>query len=176
MILLSSLLMLLAQNPVNPDSAVIADFENHVGDYVKATAKIKSSLPTQKPTDAREAQTKREAEFAAQIRQARPNAAPGEFFTKPVAGEFRRLIEIAYQDRGATRISKSLQHAEPVEGQVKVNDTYPAAVPLQSMPPSLLANLPALPTGIEYRIVGHTLVLRDAQANLVLDFLPKAIP
>jgi hypothetical protein len=70
---------------------------------------------------------------------------------------------------------KSLEHAEPVEGQIKVNASYPP-VPLQSMPPSLLANLPRLPAGLDYRIVGRSLVLRDVQANLILDFIPKALP
>ncbi len=70
------------------------------------------------------------------------------------------------------RVRKSLEHAEPVEGQIKVNAPYPP-VPLQSTPPTLLANLPELPAGLDYRIVGHTLVLRDVQANLVLDFISK---
>jgi hypothetical protein len=56
-----------------------------------------------------------------------------------------------------------------------VNAPYPP-VPLQSTPPTLLANLPELPPGLDYRIVNRTLVLRDVQANLVLDFIPKALP
>ena len=99
----------------------------------------------------------------------------GDFFTPPIAKEFRRLIGIAFQDRRERRIMKSLAHAEPVEGQLKVNASYPP-VPLQSMPPTLLANLPELPSSLDYRIVGHALVLRDVQANLVLDFIPKALP
>jgi hypothetical protein len=49
-------------------------------------------------------------------------------------------------------------------------------LPLQSTPPSLLANFPELPKEVEYRIVGHNLILRDVDANLIIDFLTNAIP
>jgi hypothetical protein len=142
---------------------------------VKATAKLKSDLPALKPTDSRETITRREADLGRLIQQARPGAAQGVFFTAPIAAEFRRLIGIALRGRSEARIVKSLQHAEPVEGQLKVNAPYPP-VPLQSMPPTLLGNLPELPPGLDYRVVGHALVLRDVQANLVLDFIRGAIP
>jgi hypothetical protein len=57
-----------------------------------------------------------------------------------------------------------------------VNDAYPADIPLQSTPPTILANLPRLPPEIEYRIAGHALVLRDVEANIVIDVIPDAIP
>jgi hypothetical protein len=75
----------------------------------------------------------------------------------------------------AQRIRKSLEHAEPVQGQLRVNAPYPS-VPLQSTPPSLLLNLPPLPSEVDYRLVGRALVLRDVQANLIVDFVPNAIP
>jgi len=39
-----------------------------------------------------------------------------------------------------------------------------------------LLNLPELPEGISYRIVGRDLVLLDAKANLVVDVLVRAMP
>jgi hypothetical protein len=44
------------------------------------------------------------------------------------------------------------------------------------MPPDLLARLPRLPRGLEYRFVNHDLVLRDIDANLIIDVVPEAIP
>lgn len=169
------LLLAVAQSGVNPDSALVAQFEDRVSAYVKLTAKLKAGLPPLKPMDSRDVLTQREANLARLIQQARPSAAQGDFFTLPVAREFRRLIQIALEGRSDRRIKKSLEHAEPVEGQIKVNAPYPP-VPLQSTPPTLLANLPQLPSGLDFRIVGHTLVLRDVEANLVLDFIPKALP
>jgi hypothetical protein len=73
-------------------------------------------------------------------------------------------------------VKKSLARAEPVRLTLHVNDTYPAKIPLQSTPPTILLNLPRLPPELEYRIVGHALVLRDAVANVVVDLIPDAIP
>jgi hypothetical protein len=44
------------------------------------------------------------------------------------------------------------------------------------MPPTLLQKLPKLPKELEYRIVGHNLVLLDTEPNLVVDVLSNAIP
>ena len=76
----------------------------------------------------------------------------------------------------AARIQDSLQRAEPVQLELQVNAVYPASVPLQSTPPSLLLNLPKLPPEVDYRVVGDKLVLRDVEANLIVDFIPHAIP
>jgi hypothetical protein len=35
--------------------------------------------------------------------------------------------------------------------------------------------LPQLPEDVEYRIVGKTLILRDVDANIIVDFIPNAI-
>jgi hypothetical protein len=39
-----------------------------------------------------------------------------------------------------------------------------------------LIDLPRLPSGLEYRIVGRELVLLDSTSNLVVDLLPDALP
>ena len=36
-------------------------------------------------------------------------------------------------------------------------------------------NLPNLPEQLEYRIVGKNLIIRDVEANIVVDFVPNAI-
>ena len=75
----------------------------------------------------------------------------------------------------ARRISSSLRHAEPAKIELQINQSYPETVPLQSTPPTLLLNLPELPKGLEYRILGRELVLRDSDANIVVDYLPDAL-
>jgi len=47
---------------------------------------------------------------------------------------------------------------------------------LQSMPPNLLLNLPGLPDGLEYRLLDRELVLRDREANIIVDYVPNAFP
>jgi hypothetical protein len=39
----------------------------------------------------------------------------------------------------------------------------------------VLKNLPKLPDALEYRIVGKNLIIRDVEANIIVDFVPNAI-
>jgi hypothetical protein len=43
------------------------------------------------------------------------------------------------------------------------------------VPANLLANLPQLPEDVEYRIVDKHLILRDVDANIIVDYIPDAI-
>ena len=103
-------------------------------------------------------------------------ARQGDIFTPEISAEFRRLIGITRQGPEAQRIHESLKHAEPLRPRpLRVNAAYPAKVPLQSTPPSLLLNLPKLPPELEYRVVGHDLILRDIEANLIVDFIVNVV-
>jgi hypothetical protein len=55
-----------------------------------------------------------------------------------------------------------------------VNAIYLSEAPLSTMPPKLLTELPELPKGLEYRFIGKTLILYDADASLIVDFIPNA--
>ena len=57
-----------------------------------------------------------------------------------------------------------------------VNTAYPEKAPLATVPPLILVNLPRLPDGLEYRFMGRDLVLRDQPSNLIIDFVPGAVP
>jgi hypothetical protein len=54
--------------------------------------------------------------------------------------------------------------------------TYPTTLPLVTVPAKLLRALPELPDGLEYRILGRHLILRDVKANLIVDFVRDAVP
>lgn len=165
-----------AQSLRDPEKAALKNFLKHAKDYLN----LEHGLPAAqlKPTaDAQELENRRVALRAA-IQQARPNAKQGDLFTPQTEPVFRMLLAHAMGEHG-DKVRASLQHAEPVAPrQLTVNGVYPNAqgVPLQSTPPSLLAKLPVLPKGLEYRVSGRTLVLRDTEANIVVDFLPDALP
>ncbi len=57
-----------------------------------------------------------------------------------------------------------------------VNGRYPDAVPLSTMPPEVLKNLPPIPKEVEYRFVGDTLILLDPDAHIIVDFVARALP
>jgi len=154
----------------DPQSAIIQDFEKRVSAYVQLHKTAESSLPKLKTTPEEEKISHHQHELARAIRTARSEAKPGDIFTPQIAGEFRRLIGMAMKADGK-EIAASLQHSEPVRLHLRVNESYPANVPLQSTPPSLLLNLPKLPQEVEYRIEGRGLVLPDVRANLVVDLI-----
>ena len=162
---------------VNQDSLVIASFENSVKEYMKLHNKAKAGVPPLKPTNSAHAINQYQRLLVGNIRAARPDAKQGDVFTPEISQEFKRLIAMTMEGPDAAKIRASLRHAEPV-GKIplQVNAEYPQRVPLQSSPPSVLLNLPPLPPELDYRIVGHDLVLRDVGANMIVDFIPGAIP
>lgn len=161
---------------VDPGSATIADFSRRVDGYVKARKAVESQLPGLKPTNSPEQIEQHQRALADAIRQVRRDARHGDIFTPEIAAEFRRLIENTMQGPQAARVRQSLRSGSPVPPRaITVNASYPPAQPLQSTPPSLLANLPPLPHGLDYRLIGRSLILRDVEANLILDFIPNVI-
>lgn len=173
---LCSLLALGQQPAVNQNSAILADFSRRVSDYVKLRKDADAGVPAMKQSNSTHDIAHREHEVAEKIQHARAQAKQGDLFTPQIADVFKHLISESLKADEGTQIKKSLRHAEPVKNvSARINRSYPHAVPLQSMPPSLLQNLPELPKDLDYRIVNHDLILRDVQANLVIDILPNAI-
>jgi hypothetical protein len=165
------------QTAVNPDAQIQKDFDKRIQDYVKLCNTAREGLHKLKPTQSADTIQVHEKGLAHRIRELRRNAAQGDIFTPDIATEFRRLIGMTMQGQDATRVHKSLERAEPVHLQsLRVNRSYPEGVPLQSTPATLLQNLPKLPKELEYRVVGRALVLRDTEANLIVDFISDAIP
>src|SRR5690348_8713479 len=161
---------------INADARRVADFEERVAAYVKMRNEAAAGVPGSKPTDSPDKITGRERDLAQKLRLLRSAARQGDIFTPEISTEFRRLIRLAWRGSDAAQMKHSLARAEPVSLALHINDAYPTAVPLQSTPPTLLENLPPLPKEIEYRVIDHNLVLRDARANLVVDFMERAIP
>jgi hypothetical protein len=164
------------QDRVNADAAVLKDFDARVAAYLKLRKGVVAGVPDLKPTHSAAAIAQRERELAERIRTSRPDAKQGDIFAPPIAAQFRRLLSLAMKGGNANRVRQSLDNAEPVRTPLHVNGTHPASVPRQSTPPTLLLNLPRLPAELAYGVVGHDLLLRDIGANLIVDFIPHAIP
>jgi hypothetical protein len=161
--------------PTPQEKQVVADFEKRVNDYIALRKKVAGSSPA--PTTSAEKLAETQKQLAAKIRNARHDVGQGNIFTPQIAGYFHKEIGKTFQGAQGVKIRTSLKHAEPIHGMpVRVNGSYPADVPLQSTTPSLLTNLPPLPKELEYRIVNDDLVLHDIAANIIVDFLPHAIP
>ncbi len=158
------------------DKDVVNEFESSVKKYLDLR-KTEAGKPLRRPTNSPEKLSEKRNDMAEKIRSLRPYAKQGDIFTPEVAAYFRRQIAATLAGPQGQKIRASLKHAEPVPNlTMKVNQSYPEHVPLQSTPPSLLLNLPSLPKELEYRIVGRDLVLHDVPPNIIVDFIPNAIP
>jgi hypothetical protein len=156
---------------VNKDSQTLSEFQTRAAEYVKLHNKARSGLPPVKGNGSAEAISGGERQLAGRIRTLRRDAKHGSIFTPSISSEFRRLANISSQGSSGKHIETSLARSEPVQLPIHVNAAYPTSAPLQSTPPTLLQNLPPLPKELEYRLVGNRLVLRDIEANLVLDYV-----
>ena len=156
------------------DSKLVADFQQRARKYLDWRQKTAGKPPS--PSDSPEKIVAARRELANKIRVARAGAQQGQIFIPEVAVYFRHQIAVTLSGPSGRRVLTSLQHSEPTSMQLQINQSYPEQVALQSTPPTLLANLPELPKGLEYRILGRELILRDSDANLVVDYVPNALP
>ena len=165
-------------SPANPDSAILADFNRRLDQYIKVQRALAEKSPeleeTRKPVDIKIAQET----LAAKIRTARKAAKQGDIFTPEIAALFRRLINPELKGREGRETKQALEEEDGEVAQIwlKVNATWPASEPLTTTPPNILANLPQLPEDVEYRITNKRhMVLRDVDANIIVDFFYNAV-
>src|SRR5215470_1755057 len=157
------------------DAAVVKDFESRVTKYLELRRKEAGTHP--RPTNSPEKIIESQQDLALKVKGFRSDAKQGDIFTAEIAEYFRRQIAATLGGPQGHKIRASLRHAEPVHGlSLQVNQPYPQGIPLQSTPPTLLLNLPTLPKELEYRIIGHNLVLHDLAPNIIVDFFTNAIP
>jgi hypothetical protein len=159
-----------AHQSVNAGASTIQDFEKRIAAYLKLRKEWTKGTPALKTSSA-EALSKQSAEVSSRIRAGRAGAKQGEFFTPSIRAEFLRLIQLAMSGPDAANIRKTLNPEEPALLRLRVNETYPSSVPLEAASPGLLMNLPKLPSELEYRVVSRNLVLRDVDANLIVDYM-----
>jgi hypothetical protein len=165
-----------ANPPANQDAAVLADFKARVDKYVDLTKKADDSAPplkkkTEDPADIKAAQQA----LVERIGAARAGAKQGDIFTPEIAKIFRRILRPESKEKDAKEILKE-DKPNPATVSYKINGPYPDKQPLATMPPEMLAKLPQLPKDIEYRFVEKHMILRDARANTIIDYIPNAIP
>jgi len=164
-----------ARQAVNLRAEVLSQFQKRVDAYLelreKASAGVKKLEETKNPEEV----TARQQALGRAIKAARPHARRGEIFFPEVAALVREAVREDFRRRPAAERSAAFASV-PNAPKLGINDYYPSAVPLATVPPRLLAQLPRLPEELEYRFLGARLILRDVDANLVVDFLDNALP
>jgi hypothetical protein len=160
------------------DAAGFKEFMGHVEEYLKLHKEVEKQLPALKTKEELpEMIVAHQQAMARKIREARPDARPGDIFTHPAREAFKHVIRSVWQDPENATARTTLRQGDRVKGvRLHVNGIYPDAIAETTFPPSLLQKLPVLPDELAYRIVGRDLVLVDRRANLVVDLLHEALP
>jgi hypothetical protein len=158
------------------DAEALAVFQRRVQAYVDLHRRLEATVPPLRVSpDPAEIHRAREA-LGDAIRVARANARPGDIFTLPVAGMFRRLIGESCEGRFEELLAIVNEELEEPVSPPRVNARWDPRAPFCMMPPHLLCGLPPLPEELEYRFINRDLVLYDGHANLIVDVLAGAIP
>jgi hypothetical protein len=106
----------------------------------------------------------------------------GELFVTEVQPVFRRRIAEQLKGPDTLAARKAVIEGNPGHDEdsppvsVAVNAPYPRGATRSTMPPSVLLVLPPLPDCLHYLFVGRNLILIDATAQFIVDFLPAATP
>jgi hypothetical protein len=167
---------ILSQQRVNPDAKGLADFQKRVEDYVALHKKLEASLPDL-PKEATPQQIDQHQRALSKLmREARAGAKPGDLLTPAMQQQVRHLLRQVFHGTQGKQLLSSIFDENPVDVKLTVNGRYPDEVPLSTVPPQVLLNLPTLPEDLEYRFVGRRLILLDTHAHTIADYMDRALP
>lgn len=158
-----------------PEGQAIADFDSRVKAYAELRDRMAEGAARLEKTAKAEEIAEAEKALAAKIQAARATAKRGDIFTPSIQRRLRGLLNPELRGVRGQNTRGIIMDENPGEFPFKVNGVYPKEQPLATIPPNILAALPPLPEGLEYRFIEKHLILRDAQANLIIDYIPNAI-
>jgi hypothetical protein len=166
-----------APRPVNRHAATLADFSKRIDDYVALHKRLANAVGELDSTKSQMEIAAREKGLGEAIRRARAQAKRGDLFTPEAAAVFRQLIRADFKrhPRATRPETDDRREAESADFRPVINQTYPSTEPLETFSAELLRQLPLLPKEVEYRMVGRSLILRDTEGNVILDFIPEVI-
>ncbi len=105
----------------------------------------------------------------------RASAKQGDILTPPMAAAITHQIADVFNTPRRQLILDDLAEQNSTPALTKTPElNQPLDAP--RVPPRLMEVLPPLPKQLEYDFVGRTLILRDVDADVVIDYLPNAIP
>jgi hypothetical protein len=164
----------IAQQSTNPTAAAVAEFNKQITVYMALHQKTEAAAPDVKKGATPAEVLTFEKGLAERIKTARATAKQGDVFAPAVVPLFRKIFKDYYARRSGREIR--LLFDEVPNFKPEVNMTYPSNLPKANFPPRLALELPQLPDELEYRLVGTNLILRDSEANLIVDYIPSVLP
>jgi hypothetical protein len=164
------------QTRVNKDAATIADFMKRVHDYVALHKKLDGTLREVPDNGTPEQHFEHQRALAALLRKERSAAKPGDICPKEMRAWVRRQLAGIFRGPAGRQIKRSILDEYTGSVRLEVNGGYPDDVPVSTMPPQLLQALPVLPEVLQYRFIGERLILLDAHAHIIADFVEHIFP
>ena len=158
------------------DAAALATMNARLKEYVELHSNLERTLP-KLPDDATPQQIDRNQRQLEQlVREARRTAKQGDLFTPEARPVIKRLLATVFGGPEGKQLKDSIMDENPVGVRVTVNGRYPDTVPVSTVPPQVLQTLPKLSEDMEYRFIGDRLILLDAHAHVIADFIDHALP
>jgi len=151
-------------------------FDARVAAYADLHQRLDAVFPPWEPSDDMHRIDLRRAYLASAIRRERRDARQGDIFEPAVAVALRGIVADALREVDVELLLRGLYEEcdMPAGYRPQVHAGYPSWA-THEMPFVLLTTLPALPKGINYRLIDHDLLLWDVDANLIIDVLPDAL-
>ena len=163
--------------PLSPaDAQALSTMNDGLKAYLELRRKVEGTLPRLPDTATAEQIATNQRLFEAGIREARAGAGPGDIFTPHASPVIIRLLGVVFAGEAGRQLKESIMDENPVGVKVTVNGRYPDTAPISTVPPQVLQTLPKLTAGMEYRFVGTTLILLDAPAQVIADYIENALP
>ena len=158
------------------DARALATMNDRLKAYVELHRQVEKTLP-KLPDEATPKQIDtNQRMFEKLMREKRAGAKRGEIFTAEAEPVIKRLLAAVFDGPDGKQLKASIMDENPVGMKLTVNGRYPDTVPISSVPPQVLQTLPALSEDMEYRFIGDNLILLDAHAHVIADFIPDAFP
>ena len=160
---------------VNANAATLKEFTRRVDGYVAVHKKAENTLPALPKQTTPQEIDKHQRALAILIQEARKTAKPGDIFHPAMQRLLRNLLRPIFSGPDGAQIKAEILDNE-YKGNVKltVNGRYPDEVPISTVPPQVLAQLPKLPEELEYRFVQTSVILFDPHAHTIADFVVDA--
>jgi hypothetical protein len=158
----------------NATAATLHEFKKRIADYVALHKKVEGTLPAlPKQTDPNTID-KHQRALALLIQAARKGAKQGDIFAPEMQRLVRRLLRPIFLGADGAQIKNEILDAEYKAVKLVVNGRYPDEVPISTVPPQVLQQLPKLDEELEYRFIKNNMILFDSHAHLIVDFVERA--
>jgi hypothetical protein len=159
-----------ATDDVNGNAA-LEELQGRIAAYVTLQGDLAAGLGPPRPGTSPASLTGHKELLAAAIARHRKNARQGDLISPAAAAIIRREVALDLETRppdDRRSLLEEIPLAEPV-----LNAAYPEEEALATVPPLLLQRLPPLPETLQYRFLGRHIVLLDADASVVIDYVPN---